>query len=87
MDINFNNIGIKNGMVDMNGMGAERIMSDKTEDSLATANLTIDNHIDGVSSGEPVAEVPDSALARDDKLGMLVSAAFNQSPPPMPDFR
>ena len=32
------------------------------------------------------AEIPDSALSRDDALGRLVGAAFNLPPPPMPDF-
>ena len=30
------------------------------------------------------AEIPDSALDRDDALGRLVSAAFNLPPPPFP---
>jgi len=39
-----------------------------------------------LASSEPVAEVPDTALLRDDALGKLVSAAFNLPPPPMPSF-
>jgi hypothetical protein len=32
------------------------------------------------------AAIPESALRRDDGLGMLVAAAFNLPPPPMPAF-
>ena len=48
--------------------------------------VTITNAPRGVSSAEPVFDVPDSALSRDDALGKLVTAAFNLPPPPMPDF-
>ena len=39
-----------------------------------------------ISSSEPVADVPDAALDRDDALGKLMNAAFNLPPPPMPTF-
>ena len=32
------------------------------------------------------ASIPDSALTRDDDLGLLVSSAFNLPAPPMPAF-
>ena len=41
---------------------------------------------DPVKGSEPTAEVPESALMRDDALGKLVSAAFNLAAPPMPAF-
>ena len=40
----------------------------------------------GIASSEPVADVPDTALSRDDELGKLMNAAFNLPPPPMPSF-
>ena len=40
----------------------------------------------GIASSEPVADVPDAALDRDDALGKLMAAAFNLPPPPMPPF-
>jgi len=86
MDINFSNIGIKGGITGANNVSAERF-ADKPGVTSATANLTIGEHIAGISSGEPVAEVPASALTRGDKLGMLVDAAFNLPPPAMPDFK
>jgi len=39
-----------------------------------------------VAVSEPVADVPDAALDRDDTLGKLMNAAFNLPPPPMPAF-
>ena len=39
-----------------------------------------------IASSEPVADVPDAALDRDDALGKLMNAAFNLPPPPMPSF-
>lgn len=32
------------------------------------------------------ATIPDTALTRDDDLGLLVSSAFTLPPPPMPHF-
>ena len=40
----------------------------------------------GIASSEPVADVPDAALDRDDALGKLMNAVFNLPPPPMPAF-
>ena len=85
MDINLGNIGINTGMMGVNGANAEHV-ADKFGASASKANLTIGTHVAGISSGEPVAEVPAAALARDDKLGVLVGAAFNLPPPAMPDF-
>ena len=39
-----------------------------------------------IASSEPVADVPDAALDREDALGKLMNAAFNLPPPPMPSF-
>lgn len=86
MDINLGNIGINTGLAGVNGANAERV-AERQGAPAAAANLTIGAHVAGISSGEPVAEVPASALARDDKLGMLVNSAFNLPPPAMPDFR
>ncbi len=51
------------------------------------SNLTIGmRDADPVSGGEPVAEIPNDAISRDDALGKLVSSAFSLPPPPMPAF-
>ena len=39
-----------------------------------------------LAASEPVTDVPDSALKRDDALGRLVNAAFGFLAPPMPAF-
>ena len=44
------------------------------------------SQLDALEKSEPLAEVPDAALSRDDELGKLVSTAFNLPPPPMPNF-
>jgi len=42
--------------------------------------------IETLRDSEPVANVPDSALSRDDALGKLVNSAFSLPPPVMPTF-
>ena len=89
MDISFGDIGIKNGMVGANAadaVDAGRAAAGKSDVAASNANLTVGKRVDALSSGEPVAEVPQSALSRDDKLGALVNAAFSMPPPAMPDF-
>ena len=50
----------------------------------ATPDLTITQ---AKASAEDIAaaSIPDSALTRDDPLGLLVSSAFNLPAPPLPD--
>ena len=90
MEINLNNNGLNN-------IGAGRRALDTTaigighetkvgSDVKPQDAVTITNAPRGVSSAEPVFDVPDSALSRDDALGKLVTAAFNFQPPPMPSF-
>ena len=85
MDIDFGNIGIRTGVMGANS--AVNVPAGTSGASATSANLTIGKHIAGISSGEPVANVPAAELTRDDKLGMLVNAAFNLPPPAMPDFK
>ena len=88
MDINFNNIGIGNGAY---GIGDQAKI-----DGVKTGGQKTGGHevrlsgaqsFDIIRGSEPIAEVPDSALTRDDELGRLVSSAFNFPPPAMPEFR
>ena len=90
MEINLNNNGLNNigagrEAFDAAGIGIgheTKIGSNvKPQDA-----VTITNAPRGVSSAEPVFDVPDSALSRDDALGKLVTAAFNFQPQPMPSF-
>ena len=88
MDINFNNIGIGNGAY---GIGDQaKVDGVKTEGQKTVGQdikLSGAQSFDVIRGSEPVAEVPDSALTRDDELGRLVSSAFNFPPPAMPEFR
>jgi hypothetical protein len=95
MEINLNNNGFGNiGMgheaLDAKGIdagnaatGASQVSNSK---SLQISNLAPDAKAAGLASSEPVTDVPDAALSRDDALGKLVLAAFNMPPPPMPAF-
>ena len=87
MDINLVNIGVNSGMVGAGGVHADRTAADSARIFDAKSSLTIGSRVEGALPGEPVAEVSADALTRDDKLGMLVNAAFNLPPPAMPDFR
>ena len=88
MNINFNNIGIGNGAY---GIGDQaKVDGAKVEGQNAggqDVRLSGAQSFDVIRGSEPLAEVPDSALTRDDELGRLVSSAFNFPPPPMPEFK
>ena len=88
MDINLNSIGIGNGAY---GIGEQtKVDGVKVEGQKAggqDVRLSMAHSFDVIRGSEPVAEVPDSALTRDDELGRLVSAAFSLPPPAMPEFR
>ena len=45
------------------------------------------SEFDPIKGSEPVADVEESALTRDDALGKLVNSAFSLPPPPMPAFQ
>jgi hypothetical protein len=88
MDINFNNIGIGNGaygIVDQAKVDGSKVEGQKTGGH--EVRLSGAQSFDVIRGSEPIAEVPDSALTRDDELGRLVSSAFNFPPPAMPEFR
>ena len=88
MDINFNNIGIRNGAYgigDQTKVDCSKVEGQKTGGQ--DIKLSGAQSFDVIRGSEPVAEVPDSALTRDDELGRLVSSAFNFPPPAMPEFR
>ena len=92
MNINFSSIGIGSRTfgigdqtkVDGQKMEGQNIEGQKTGER--EFRLSNANAVDILVGSEPVADVPDSELARDDGLGHLVSSAFNLPPPPMPEF-
>ena len=83
------NIGINNPL---NGIPASRL----AESAISEAHRAMEeNAADGLlsvttapASPEDIAaaEIPESALSRDDDLGKLVGGAFNLPPPAMPAF-
>ena len=73
-----NTIGAGNATKEATGLDAKREAHDKV---IFTRAQSV-----SIASAEPVADVPDAALLRDDELGKLVNAAFNLPPPPMPTF-
>lgn len=80
------NMGVK---LEPSGAGVENVQrtaADAAQASPFASNLTIGEGIAGLSSAEPTAAVPESALSKDDDLGKMVSAAFNLQAPPMPNF-
>ena len=85
MEINFNsNNGIRPEMLDAKAVDAGQETSSASKVSRQESNLTIGEGVAGLASAEPTAEVPESALMRDDDLGKLVNSAFCLPAPPMP---
>ena len=85
MEINLNsNTGMRPEMLDAKAVDAGQETSKASKLSRQEANLTIGEGVSGLASVEPTAEVPESALTRDDELGKLVNSAFCLSAPPMP---
>lgn len=86
MEINFgSNIGMVNRDMFAQGVEAQG-NAEKTVKAEANLKTSDARNLDALASSEPVAAVPDSALARDDALGKLMQTAFNLPPPPMPAF-
>ena len=71
-------IGAGNETKGASGIGVGHGMHDKVTFTRAQPS--------GIASAEPVADVPETALSRDDELGKLMNAAFHLPPPPMPSF-
>ena len=95
MEINLNsngfgNIGMGRESFDATSVGAGN--ATKGASGIDAGRGTLDKvtftrtQPSNIASSEPVANVPDAALDRDDELGKLMSAAFNLPPPPMPSF-
>ena len=86
MNINLNNIGIRPEMMGTGTVSVESETVKASKISRETPNLEITAGVAGLENSEPVADVPASALERNDALGNLVNSAFNLPPPPMPAF-
>ena len=95
MEINLNNngfgnIGMDRGMPETTAIDVGRETTDASpasrRTSLNVSRLSSNIQSKGLASAEPVADVPDEVLSRDDALGKLMATAFNLPPPPMPAF-
>jgi len=80
------NIGMRNDSSGANVGNVGGKTSDASLLSRLSNNLTVGKGVDALASAEPTAEVPESALTRDDALGKLVNSAFAFEAPPMPTF-
>ena len=88
MEINLNsNAGMRPEMLGAKAFDAGQEMPKASQVSRLTSNLTIGEGVVGLASAEPTADVPESALVRDDALGKLVSSVFSLPPPEMPSFK
>ena len=87
MEVNFNgNIGVRQDLFDAGSVGTGSGTQDATRAAGLSSNLKIGDGAAGLASAEPVADVPEAELKRDDALGNLVNSAFSLPPPPMPAF-
>ena len=91
MEINLNsngfgNIGIGRDAPGANGVGAGVEPKGADVKPVSRDAVTFTNAPTDLASAEPVADVSDAALNRDDALGKLVNSVFNLPPPPMPAF-
>ena len=86
----FSNIGIGRGMPETTGIAAGRenvdVSQTSRDTSLRVSSSSIGVQSVGPASAEPVFEVPESELSRDDGIGNLMKAVFSLPPPPMPSF-
>jgi len=82
----FGNIGIGRDAPGANGVGAEIESKGADVKPVSRDAVTFTSAPAALASAEPVADVSDAALNRDDALGKLVNSAFNLPPPPMPAF-
>lgn len=89
MDINFNGNSIGNfgfGRI-ASGAPQEAVPAAANQKALAKDAVSLQaSTVDALQGSEPIANVPDAELTRDDDLGKLMKAAFNLPPPPMPAF-
>ena len=90
MEINLNsngfaNVGMGRETFGTLGVAAGRETIEASRDaSLRVTSSSSRVQSADLASAEPIVDVPETALSRDDQLGKLVNAAFNLPPPAMP---
>ena len=83
MNVNLNNITANTTIATQAAMAAADADEAKASE-LGSYDLTI-TLAETAAEDIKAAEIPESALRRDDDLGKLVSAAFSLAPPPFPN--
>ena len=86
MDISFSNIGARTsttvsvdaGTKASKAGGANALSLKATNDDVSAFDIS--------NLSEPVLDIPDASLLRDDNIGHLVARAFNLPPPSIPKF-
>ena len=89
MEINLTNrmntdLGVGRDMLNATAVNAGREAQEASRTSCPTSGIDVTARPDGLVAAEPVMDVPDAALVRDDALGKFVNSVFNLPPPPMP---
>ena len=84
MEISLNNIGMRNGTLEsgVGNVGSAKV--DEARTSRPVSDFTVSTRANDLDTAEPVKDISDSAIVRDDALGRFVNSVFNLPPPPMP---
>lgn len=86
MDISFSNIGARTSTTVSVDAGTKASKTGGANAlSLKAANDDV-SAFDISNLSEPVLDIPDDSLLRDDNIGHLVARAFNLPPPSIPKF-
>ena len=86
MDVSLSNIGARTSTTVSVDAGTKASKAGEANTlSLKVANDDV-SAFDISNLSEPVLDIPDAALLRDDNIGHLVARAFNLPPPSMPIF-
>lgn len=86
MDISFSNIGARTSTTVSVDAGTKASKAGGANAlSLKAANDDV-SAFDISNLSEPVLDIPDASLSRDDNIGHLVARAFNLPPPSIPIF-
>lgn len=86
MDVSFSNIGARTSTTVSVDAGTKASKAGEANAlSLKVANDDV-SAFDISNLSEPVLDIPDASLLRDDNIGHLVARAFNLPPPSIPIF-
>ena len=87
MEINLNNnAGVRRDAFDANVNKVGFETSTVSRDARLTSSLEVTTRTDGLVSAEPIVNVPESELRRDDALGKLVNSVFDFKAPPFQEL-